>query len=86
MLFTIGSAFCGLADNLPLLLAGRAVQGVAGALLIPGAMSLLTQAFPDPAERARAIGLWASCNAISLIVGPMLGGLLVAHFSWQSIF
>lgn len=85
-LFTLGSALCGLADNLPLLLAGRAVQGVAGALLIPGAMSLLTQAFPDPAERARAIGLWASCNAISLIVGPMLGGLLVAHFSWQSIF
>lgn len=85
-LFTLGSAFCGMADNLPLLLAGRAVQGVAGALLIPGAMSLLTQAFPDPGERARAIGLWASCNAISLIVGPMLGGLLVAHFSWQSIF
>lgn len=86
LLFALGSAFCGLAGNLPLLLVGRAVQGVAGALLIPGAMSLLTQAFPDPAERARAIGVWAACNAISLIVGPMLGGLLVTRVGWQSIF
>ncbi len=86
LLFTAGSALCGLADNLTALLIGRAVQGVAGALLVPGALSLLTQAFPDPKERAQAIGIWASCNAISLIVGPMLGGVLVAHFSWQSIF
>lgn len=86
LLFTVGSALCGVADSLPMLLIGRAVQGVAGALLIPGALSLLTQAFPDARERAQAIGVWASFNAISLIVGPMLGGVLVAHFSWQSIF
>ncbi|CAB3743665.1 Spectinomycin tetracycline efflux pump [Achromobacter denitrificans] len=86
LLFTAGSALCGLADSLPALLIGRAVQGVAGALLVPGALSLLTQAFPDPKERAQAIGIWASCNAVSLIVGPMLGGVLVAHFNWQSIF
>lgn len=86
LLFTAGSALCGLADNLTALLIGRAVQGVAGALLVPGALSLLTQAFPDPKERAQAIGIWATCNAISLIVGPMLGGVLVAHFNWQSIF
>ncbi len=86
LLFTAGSALCGLADNLTALLIGRAVQGVAGALLVPGALSLLTQAFPDPKERAQTIGIWASCNAISLIVGPMLGGVLVAHFNWQSIF
>ena len=52
LLFVAGSAMCGLAGGLPMLLAGRAVQGVAGALLIPGALSLLTQAFPDPRERA----------------------------------
>ena len=86
LLFTAGSALCGWATTLPMLLAGRAVQGVAGALLIPGALSLLTQAFPEPKARAQAIGVWASCNAISLIVGPMLGGVLVAHLSWQSIF
>lgn len=86
LLFTAGSAICGWAATLPMLLIGRAVQGVAGALLIPGALSLLTQAFPDPKARAQAIGVWASCNAISLIVGPMLGGVLVAHLSWQSIF
>lgn len=86
LLFTAGSAICGWAGNLPVLLIGRAVQGLAGALLVPGALSLLTQAFPDPKARAQAIGVWASCNAISLILGPMLGGLLVAHLSWQSIF
>ena len=59
---------------------------MAGALLIPGALSLLTQAFPDPRERAQAIGIWASSNATALIAGPVLGGVLVAHFSWQSIF
>ena len=77
---------CGPAGGLPMLLAGRAVQGMAGALLIPGALSLLTQAFPDPRERAQAIGIWASSNATALIAGPVLGGVLVAHFSWQSIF
>ncbi|AUT47477.1 MFS transporter [Achromobacter sp. AONIH1] len=86
LLFVAGSAMCGLAGGLPMLLAGRAVQGVAGALLIPGALSLLTQAFPDPRERAQAIGIWASSNATALIAGPVLGGVLVAHFSWQSIF
>ncbi|KAG1251789.1 hypothetical protein G6F65_018200 [Rhizopus arrhizus] len=55
LLFTVGSALCGWATTLPVLLAGRAVQGVAGALLIPGALSLLTQAFPDPKARAQAI-------------------------------
>ena len=85
LLFVAGSAMCGLAGGLPMLLAGRAVQGVAGALLIPGALSLLTQAFriarAGPGHRHLA-----SSNATALIAGPVLGGVLVAHFSWQSIF
>jgi EmrB/QacA subfamily drug resistance transporter len=86
IVFTIGSAMCAMAANLPTLLAGRAVQGVAGALLIPGALSLLAHAFPEPASRARVIGGWSSFTALSLILGPMLGGLLVDHAGWQSIF
>ncbi|SEF28382.1 MFS transporter [Variovorax sp. NFACC27] len=84
--FTLGSAMCAMAGSLPTLLAGRAVQGVAGALMIPGALSLLAHAFPDPAERARVIGGWSSFTALSLILGPLLGGLLVDHAGWQSIF
>ncbi|MBO1112798.1 MFS transporter [Bordetella petrii] len=85
-LFAAGSAMCAVAAGLPMLLAGRAVQGVAGALLIPGALSILTQAFTDPAQRAHVIGAWSSFTAISLVLGPMLGGVLVAHAGWQGIF
>lgn len=86
VVFTVGSAMCAMASGLPMLLAGRAVQGVAGALMIPGALSLLAHAFPEPASRARVIGGWSSFTALSLILGPMLGGLLVDHAGWQSIF
>ncbi|WP_398500782.1 MFS transporter [Variovorax sp.] len=86
VVFTIGSAMCAMAGTLSTLLAGRAVQGIAGALLIPGALSILAHAFPEPASRARVIGGWSSFTAISLILGPMLGGLLVDHTGWQSIF
>jgi MFS family permease len=86
VVFTLGSAMCAMAGNLSTLLAGRAVQGVAGALMIPGALSLLAHAFPEPASRARVIGGWSSFTALSLILGPMLGGLLVDHAGWQSIF
>jgi len=85
-LFMLGSALCAVAAGLPMLLAGRAVQGVAGALLIPGALSILTQAFTEPAQRAHVIGAWSSFTAISLVIGPMLGGVLVDHAGWQSIF
>jgi DHA2 family methylenomycin A resistance protein-like MFS transporter len=86
VVFTLGSAMCAMAGNLSTLLAGRAVQGVAGALMIPGALSLLAHAFPEPVSRARVIGGWSSFTALSLILGPMLGGLLVDHAGWQSIF
>ncbi|WP_420992741.1 MFS transporter [Cupriavidus sp. 30B13] len=86
VLFTAGSAMCAMAATLPLLLAGRAVQGVAGALLIPGAMPILTHAFPDPRERAHAIGGWSAFSALALILGPLLGGVLLQSAGWQSIF
>lgn len=85
-LFVTGSAICAAAPSLAVLIAGCALQGIAGALVIPGALSILTQAFPDPGERAHVIGGWSSFSGISLIVGPMLGGLLVDNIGWQSIF
>jgi DHA2 family methylenomycin A resistance protein-like MFS transporter len=85
-IFIVGSLICAAAPNLPMLLAGRVVQGVAGSLIIPGALSILAQAFPDPRERAGVIGGWASFTAISLLVGPVLGGILVESAGWQSIF
>ncbi|QPC91357.1 DHA2 family efflux MFS transporter permease subunit [Mesorhizobium sp. INR15] len=85
-IFVLGSLICAVAPNLAVLLAGRVVQGIAGSLLIPGALSILTQAFPDPRERAGVIGGWASFAAISLLVGPVLGGILVETVGWQSIF
>lgn len=68
------------------LLVGRAIQGVAAALLISGALPILTHAFPDPAKRAHAIGGWSAFSALALILGPLLGGLLLQGFGWQSIF
>ncbi|WP_054311527.1 MFS transporter [Mesorhizobium sp. 1M-11] len=85
-LFSIGSVISAAASSLGILIAGSALQGIAGALVIPGALSILTQAFTDPAQRAHVIGGWASFSAVSLILGPMLGGLLVDNVGWSSIF
>jgi MFS transporter, DHA2 family, methylenomycin A resistance protein len=85
-LFTIGSAVCASASSLAQLIAGCALQGIAGALVIPGALSIITKAYSDPTERAHVIGGWASFTAISVILGPMLGGILVDTVGWPSIF
>ncbi|RRU90078.1 DHA2 family efflux MFS transporter permease subunit [Stenotrophomonas maltophilia] len=84
--FTLGSLLCACAGNLATLVAGRAVQGIAGALLIPSAMPILSHAFPDPRQRARAIGGWSAFSALALVLGPLLGGVLVQRVGWPSIF
>ncbi|WDD94493.1 DHA2 family efflux MFS transporter permease subunit [Burkholderia sp. FERM BP-3421] len=86
LLFVFGSVLCAVAGRLDTLLWGRAIQGVAGALLIPGAMPILTHAFPEPKQRAKAIGGWSAFSALALISGPLLGGLLVEHVGWESVF
>lgn len=85
-LFTAASALCGLAPTLPVLLAGRALQGVSAAFLIAGAMPILTHLFPEPRARAHVIGGWSAFTALALILGPLAGGLLLSRFGWQSIF
>lgn len=85
-LFTAGSLLCASAGTLSTLIVGRTVQGIAGALLIPSAMPILSHAFPDPQQRARAIGGWSAFSALALVLGPLLGGVLVQWVGWPSIF
>jgi EmrB/QacA subfamily drug resistance transporter len=86
ILFTAGSALCGLAPSLFMLLAGRTLQGVSAAFLIAGAMPILTHLYSDPRQRAHVIGGWSAFTALALILGPLLGGLLLHSLGWQSIF
>ncbi|MDQ0842680.1 MFS transporter [Streptomyces sp. V1I6] len=84
--FTLGSLLCSLAQNLESLVAFRMVQAVGGSMLTPVAMSIITNTFTDPRERARAIGVWGGVVGISMAAGPLVGGLLVDGVGWRSIF
>lgn len=86
IIFIVGSLICAMASNYSLLIIGRIIQGVAGAVLIPLALAILVHHFHQPQDKAREIGRWSSFSAFSLIVGPLIGGLMVHHFGWQSIF
>ncbi|MFI6374823.1 MFS transporter [Streptomyces sp. NPDC050546] len=86
VVFTIGSVLCSLAPNLEALVAFRMVQAVGGSMLNPVAMSIITNTFTDPRERARAIGAWGAVVGISMAAGPLVGGLLVESVGWRSIF
>jgi EmrB/QacA subfamily drug resistance transporter len=85
-LFTVGSLLCSLAPGLGWLIAFRTVQAVGGSMLNPVAMSIITNTFTEPRERARAIGVWGGVVGLSMALGPVLGGALVAGLGWRSIF
>jgi EmrB/QacA subfamily drug resistance transporter len=85
-LFTLGSLLCSLAPGLGWLVAFRMLQALGGSMLNPVAMSIVTNTFTDPAERARAIGLWGSVFGFSMALGPIAGGVLVASVGWRGIF
>ncbi|MFG2720936.1 MFS transporter [Streptomyces sp. NPDC048416] len=86
VLFTIGSVLCSVAPNLTSLVIFRMVQAVGGSMLNPVAMSIITNTFTDPRERARAIGVWGGVVGISMAAGPIVGGALVESVGWRSIF
>src|SRR2546426_11572279 len=84
VLFALASVACGLAPSVGWLVAARAVQGVGGALLVPGSLALISASF-DPARRGQAIGTWSGFSGITTAIGPVLGGWLVNH-SWRWAF
>lgn len=86
VIFTIGSALCSVAPNLEALVGFRGVQAIGGSMLNPVAMSIITNVFTEPKERARAIGIWGGVVGISMAAGPIVGGLLVESVGWRSIF
>lgn len=83
--FGVASALCALAPSIDVLIAARAVQGVAGALLVPGSLSIISSSFHGD-DRARAVGAWSGLAGVASAVGPFLGGWLVDSGSWRLVF
>src|SRR2546423_139314 len=84
-LFAIASVGCGLALNVNQLIVARAVQGVGGALLVPGSLAIISSSFPSEV-RGKAIGTWSGFSAMTTAIGPVFGGWLVEHVSWRAVF
>lgn len=84
--FAVGSLLCSLAPGIDALIAARFVQAIGGSMLNPVALSIISQVFTGPVERARAIGIWGAVVGISMALGPTVGGLLIHLISWRAVF
>jgi EmrB/QacA subfamily drug resistance transporter len=84
-LFAMASVWCGLAGSIEQLIFARAVQGIGGALLVPGSLAIISASFPESA-RGKAIGTWSGYTAITAALGPVVGGFLIEHLSWRYAF
>jgi EmrB/QacA subfamily drug resistance transporter len=85
VLFSVSSAWCGLAPDIRHLIVARGLQGIGGALLVPGSLALISANFPQK-ERGRAIGTWSGFTSITAAIGPLLGGWFTEHGSWRWVF
>jgi EmrB/QacA subfamily drug resistance transporter len=85
VLFAASSVWCGLAGSPEQLIVARAVQGVGGALLVPGSLAIISASFEE-GRRGRAIGTWSGFSGITAAIGPVLGGYLVENVSWRAAF
>jgi EmrB/QacA subfamily drug resistance transporter len=83
--FALGSLGCALSSSIEMLVLFRVIQGFAGALLMPNTLAILRATFP-PSDLVKAVGVWGATTALAVASGPIIGGLLVEHVSWQSIF
>jgi EmrB/QacA subfamily drug resistance transporter len=84
--FAAGSAWAAFSGSVAMLIAARASMGIGGAMMMPSTLAIITDLFRDPGERQRAIGLWAGTTGLGVSLGPIIGGLLLAHFWWGSVF
>ncbi len=85
VIFVVASALCGFAANIEQLIVARALQGIGGALLVPGSLALISSSF-DEDKRGKAIGTWSGFSAMTTAIGPVLGGWLVENISWRAAF
>ena len=86
LLFTVASLICAFASSVAMLLAGRAIAGLGAAFIIPSSLAIIRVVWHEPTARGRALGIWAACNGLAFVIGPTLGGLLIHHFGWPSVF
>jgi EmrB/QacA subfamily drug resistance transporter len=84
--FAAGSAWAAFSGSVGVLITARASMGIGGAMMMPSTLAIITDVFRDPAERQRAIGMWAGTTGLGVSLGPIIGGLLLAHFWWGSVF
>jgi EmrB/QacA subfamily drug resistance transporter len=84
--FSVASLLCSLAPNVGFLIAFRVLQAVGGSMLNPVAMSIVTNTFTNPRERAQAVGVWGAVFGISMALGPIVGGTVVSSIGWRAIF
>ncbi|GAA3438531.1 MFS transporter [Kutzneria kofuensis] len=86
VVFGVGSVLCSSAPTMPVLIVARAVQGVGAAALLPCSLALIIRQFPEPKDRAHALGVWGGIASIGLAAGPVAGGVLIALADWRAIF
>jgi EmrB/QacA subfamily drug resistance transporter len=86
VIFGVGSVASAMAGSADRLIVTRAVMGIGGALIMPATLSIISNVFTVPAERARAIAVWAGFSAMGIAIGPLSGGWLLEHFWWGSVF
>ncbi|MEO3875074.1 MFS transporter [Nonomuraea sp. B12E4] len=84
--FGVASVITAYAPNAELLIAARTLLGVAGATIMPSTLSIIRNVFTDPGERTTAVGIWSGMSAAGFALGPVVGGLLLDHFWWGSVF
>lgn len=84
--FVLGSWLCSLAPSLGCLIAFRVLQGAGASGMNPAALGIVTASFPDPARRARALGVWDASSGLAMVTGPVVGGILVSLAGWRSVF